>query len=231
MIDISLFTELDTIAKLLEPYSEKTYKRQGLTYIIPKESPYSEIHITFQPIGLGFEKKYIFVGRLVIADMDHMNERKVQLYRILKGMECELMFKGFIKKRLFFQNRKRLYEFKERFTNIQINPKLAERLNARKDLIETLKNIGVAGTLVILKFTSVHAPEIPEEAVKELTKITDVMEVAYYHNPLDIVWEPAIEAMLSRGPGFTKKVINIYKALNMIGEEIQKISEEEIQKI
>ena len=227
MIKISLFTELDTIAKILEPYSEKTYKRQGLTYIIPKNSPYSEIHITFQPIGLGFEKKYIFVGRLIVADIDQMNEEKAELYRIFKGMECELIFKGFIRKKVFFQNRKRLYEFKDRFTNIKINPKLSERLNKRDELLDILKKVEVAQALVVLKFTSVHAPEIPEEAVKGLTKVVDVMEVAYYHNPLDIVWEPVIEVMLSRGPGFSKKVLNIYNALNLIGEELQKIVNEE----
>jgi len=225
-LSISLFTDLDIITKILEPYTEKTYTRRGLTYIIPKDSPFSEIHITFQPIGLGFEKKYLFVGRLVVVDLDDMSDEKVELYRIFKGMECELVFKGFIRKNVFFQIRKKLLELKDRLEGIKIDQSLANKLNANHRLLEILKKVNVACTLVMLKFTSVKAPRIPEDAVKGLKQVSDIMEVSYYYNPLDIVWEPVIEVMLTRSPSFKNKVLQIYEALNMIGEEIAEFVKE-----
>ena len=161
-----------------------------------------------------------------MVDLDDMSDEKVELYRIFKGMECELIFKGFIRKNVFFQTRKKLLELKNRLKGIKIDQSLANKLNTNHRLLEILKRVNVACTLVMLKFTSVKAPKIPEDAVKGLKQVSDIMEVSYYYNPLDIVWEPVIEVMLTRSPSFKNKVLQIYEALNMIGEEIAEFVKE-----
>lgn len=213
---MELFTDLGAIMKVLNSRVGSTERYRGFLRVVPRDSPFEEIHVASRPLGIGFEKKYLFVGRLTVVPRDSMDERGREMYRVLKGLECELEKRGTLRRRPVFVPRKRLARLRGRLPGLTISSTLAERLNGDSELMETLKRLDPLEVTVGLKSIG----DFPNVSLKEGQDPLEAIEAAFYEDPEEIVWEPLIAVMLTRIPGFRKRVLEVVRALDLIGRDV-----------
>jgi len=213
------------IKKLLEDKIEWKEQR-GILYGRPKSDDtfFHEIFVITKPIGF-FEYKYIFTALYHALDSSEMDKNGVKAFRYLKGMECDLIVKGFLRKHFFFDFRKDLYQLSEMVEGLKLNPTLIENLNKNEELLSKIRKLGAIELNVRLKSISeLYAPFI---------KGRDTLlqaEKAYYENPEELIWTVTLSMILSQGPSLRRNIKFIYDVLNIISKHIEEVTENVLRK-
>jgi len=195
--------------------------RGGILYIKFKDSNFEELYIRTQPISFSFDVKHIFTVPIKIVDKGEMSKRYVKLYRMLKGMEAELEYKGIINRKPFFINLSKLNRLKTLLPDLRIDNTLVSTLNNDQELLGLIKKIKPGEITIGLKSmfdTFVYFSTSPETILHN--------EATYYQDPAEIMWLIELSVMLIRGPAYKKSLRSIYTILNRISYYVRNIAED-----
>ena len=112
-----------------------------------------------------------FVSPCVIYDRDQMTDKRRQIYKRLKSMECKMKSIGFLKKNYYFISDENL---KKLFPNLDVDNSLAEYLNTCKDCLSLVRFLD----------------ELSIGTYFEITSMQDILSssISYYNNPEKIGW-------------------------------------------
>ncbi|RLE72583.1 MAG: hypothetical protein DRJ45_01615 [Thermoprotei archaeon] len=193
--------------------------RGGILYIKFKDSYFEDLYIRTQSISFSFDVKHIFTVPISIINRGDMNEKYVKLYRILKGMEAQLEYKGIINRKPFFINLSKLNRLKNFLPDLKISNTLISILNNDKELLELIRKIKPGELTIGLKSmfdTFVYFSASPEAILHS--------EATYYKEPTEIMWLIMLSVMLIRGPSYKKSLSGIYKILNKISYYTREIT-------
>ena len=220
LVKLKLPRDEEALAGVLSPFCRKVIPGSRVVYAVPKDSVYKEVFVYTRYFELGFEKKYMFTGRLIIVSSKEMDEKGARLYRALKPLECEVKWRGFPRRRPVFKPIKFLYKLEPRLEGFHVSRELADRFNEDKELLEAIRKIDAVEVVVALNFMGRRdvQPLDPNPKIAAL--------MSFYLNPEDVMWEPVVSVVLTRGPTFKKKVENTMWVLERIGRILKDFSEE-----
>ena len=225
LVKLKLPRDEEALAGALSPFCKKVIPGNRVVYAVPKDSVYKEIYVYARNFGLGFEKKYMFTGRLIIVSSKEMDEKGARLYRALKPLECEVKWRGFPRRRPVFEPFKFLYKLEPRLEGFHVSKELADRFNRDEKLLEAIRKIDAVEVVVALNFLGRRdvQPLDPNPKIAAL--------MSFYLNPEDVMWEPVVSVVLTRGPTFKKKVENTLWVLERIGSILKDFSEEAMARL
>jgi len=143
---------------------------------------------------------------LEVVRQDQMGPDAEKLFRQLKRLECELTWKGILKKRPFFEPYKALKLLVSRLPDIQPDTALAGRLGTDDLLTRHLKSAKPDSMVFYLASTYQLSYEDEDEFMEDV--------VEFYRKPQGITWNVALYKGISRNPGVRGLVTNLYDALD-----------------
>jgi hypothetical protein len=174
--------------------------------------------LTFKstPIGfLGFgETKWYLTAVHEVVGKDQMNTEAAELYRRLKGMECEVEVKGTIRKEVFFKPHKSLSELKLQIPTLQISNKLCRVLEENNVITDLVKTINPAEMSIELH----SIPELMQTSKEKSTQIDPIIEKAvhYFNNPTSITWIATLSTLFQELPFVQRKADSVIQLFNDI---------------
>ncbi|RLE82378.1 MAG: hypothetical protein DRJ51_00015 [Thermoprotei archaeon] len=213
-----LSSTLEFVKKILADKFEEWRSARGMVYARAIDAPFDELYISMKPIGF-FEYKYNFSAIMTLVPTHMMNDRYAEIYRRLKGLECDLKIKGLLRKNFFFITRRDLDALSQLVEDLKPNDLLASELTNDSSLMGKIRKLGAIELTVRLKsITELYAPFVASrEAMLQAEK-------AFYENPEDIVWILTLSTILTQGPRLRRNVQLIYEVLYDISQKIKDIS-------
>lgn len=199
---------------------------KGRLMIIPKKANFDILFYTREPIPWSFESKDKFIAQVTLVPEDMMNNFWSKVYKSLKPLECELIWKGVFRKRAIFRPYSGLRTLIGYIPELEPSGRLSEALATDPNITNLLRKLRPGELTVSLK--SMSEVDSYFIADKEMLKHVQAM---YYENPQEIIWYITFTTMLIRGPRYKEKVITIYELLDRVAALVRKISEEVAREI
>ncbi len=206
-------------AKYLVKYGEWELSNVGGSVLIPQEHfHFDSVLFKSRRLYYSADKSWRFIASVKILDQDDFTSKNVQHFQYLKGLECELIRKGLIRKNFSFKSSKILIQLQEKIKNLFIRDYLCNDLNMDIDLQKNISFI-VPDKITILLFSQ------PIMA-KDYETYSDEFKLQFT-NPESIIWNIEIEkylgAIVSRGK-YHKTLDSIIESLDIISKHLRNIS-------
>ena len=195
--------------------------RHGRLMIIPKEANFDILFYTREPIPWSFESKDKFIAQVTLVPEEMMNSFWSRVYKRLKPLECELVWKGVFRKRAIFRPYSGLRFLAEYIEGLKPDGRLSRALASASEVIKLLGKLKPGELIVNLKSMT----EVDSYLASD-PEMLKHMQAMYYENPQEIIWYITFTTMLIRGPRYKEKVITIYDLLNRVAVTVRRISEE-----
>jgi hypothetical protein len=214
------------------PFIVRVFEKHIQTYSVNKEgmifvqlkTPSTIKGLTFKskPIGiLGFgETKWSVTAVNEIIGRDQMNNEMADLYRRLRGMECEVDVKGVITKRVIFRPSGSLTELKPYIPTLQVSDRLCKILEDNTEIIELIKTIRPDEMSIGLH----SIPEMLQIPSEPSTPIDPVIQqtVHYFNNPTSITWIITLSTLFQELPFVQRKADSVIELFNEIFQTIKR---------
>jgi hypothetical protein len=188
-------------------------------FIEPQNASFSFIECIAQELTLGFgELKWDISAVIPIVPKDEMDDRAKETFKRLKGMECQLKWKGLLKREPEFTLSPILFQQKKLLQDMELNPKLANRLGSRNDLKALLKIIKPE---YLFFFLYLDFPEEGDYVFRIIHR--------YYRDPKELTWVITMGSPFLRYEIGLKKnwFLAIYDFFNEAGKILRDLSMEE----
>jgi hypothetical protein len=212
--------EMPFVIKVFEKYVESWFSVYGIIQAKPKNAVFH--YLTFMPKRVAlFETRWCITAIYTCVNSEYMNTKTEEVYRKLKGMECELEVKGLLKKAVIFKPHHLLIELKTHIPNLTISQTLSQILNGDQNIIILLKHINPVEMTVTLD-------SIPPKYQPFLHSHEAIMQgmLDYYNKPLSITWIVSLSVMLPKIPGLSTQADNIFQVLNRICVLLKRMTED-----
>jgi hypothetical protein len=181
-------------------------------------------NLTFKstPVGiLGFgETKWQVTAAHEIVERGQMNSETTELYRRLKGMECEVEVRGTIRKEVIFKPHRGLNELKLRIPTLQVSDTLCRTLERNEEIVDLVKAINPTEMSVGLHsvpelLLTQEEPSTPTNPVTEKT-------IEYFNNPTSITWIVTLSTLFQELPFVQRKADSIIRLFSHIFWDIRR---------
>ncbi|MFX0086029.1 MAG: hypothetical protein ACFFAU_10155, partial [Candidatus Hodarchaeota archaeon] len=175
-------------AKYLSKYGDWELSSQGGSLLIPKERFHFD-SILFLPKRLSYsaDRTWKFIASVPIIIRSDFLPENIILFQMLKGVECELIRSGFLKKQYQFKTNSLLLSLQEEIPSLKINNLLMENLNQDVDLIKLISVISPESMDFQLFSPHIEANDLNDYRVKFK---------GLFNNPEEIIWNIIIEKYL-----------------------------------
>lgn len=204
------FFEKPFIVSVFNRYVKDWKNIGGLIYVTPKEIPFNYLVFQRRPVGF-FETAWRISAFHEAFGGKDMNKGLEDLYRTLKGMECELKWESFLPRRGCFKINPFLKELRLRVADLQISDELANLLNEDKDVMSLVKRINPDGLTVGLHSIPSECPSLAEAGDFLVSLVEE-----FYRKPAGITWLIVLDTQLDRIPGVNRKAEEIVRLFNAI---------------
>ncbi|MCD6465048.1 hypothetical protein J7L27_01605 [Candidatus Bathyarchaeota archaeon] len=158
-----------------------------------------------------FERYWEF-SALVNFFPNGVSKAQIKTCRRAKRMDCELAWKGFLRKTPYFRSSPELREFKKYFPSFSPSNALINRLHKNSKLISLIQKIKPEKLKVFFSF-------IPP--LKTSFRITFDMWIKSYLKPSSLTGIIILDKTLWRNPGVQRTLNEIYEVLNIISAEMK----------
>lgn len=187
----------------------------GATQLIFHNSKFSEMYVLRVPIPLSFDVKHVFIAITPVVSREKMNQEMKEAYKLLKGTEATLKYRGLFSRTPFFDHLPKLSQLKAYIPELEISNLVTARLNSDTELLKLIKDVKPGKINIELK-------SIPEYMVfgGQAGDARMQAEVYYYSDPTEITWITTLETMIIRGPKVRKSSGKILEILNRISQHL-----------
>ena len=191
------------------------YKDVGRGYVIKLRDPLvRELYLTQVPVGFSFDVKTIMSTAITLVPKEGMDEGGKRLYRLMKGMECVLEYRGFLPRRPVFVSRPELSSLRSMVSGLEVSAALADRLNEDRELMSLVRSLKPSDIRVLLK--SYELPTfMPGDRVGML-----MTEADYYGDPGELTWIITMSVMLPATVFYGRNVRKSLEILRRIARHI-----------
>ena len=196
------------------------HESRGVILIEPRDAAFDNLTVYSQSVTFSFEKKWLFLCTMKLAAAGDMDQAKRGIYRKLKNCECELAWKGVVRRKPLFKISAQLIKLRSRVDRIEPDATLIKVLGSDSDLIALIEDTKVDEIHVRLHSTAVPASFLSSQDafLKEMAE--------YYSNPLGIVWILTASRLLHQGPSYDKTVIGMFDVVARIASIVKDLSME-----
>lgn len=189
----------------------------------PRDASFDELHVRRVFLQWGFgEFKWQFTGFIKVVSSDEMNEQSAELYRVLKNLETDLMWKGVILKRPIFAVSSNLKDLALRIDSLKPNDGLAEELNSNEGVLELVRRAKPDILRIRLESIPLKGPELVGADMVEMPDLAR----RYYENPYRVVWLIAVTRMNLPNPWIGNLMKNSYNLVDAIAESVKRKTDE-----
>lgn len=184
--------------------------------LFPKEASFDVMYVVRRRLSffLSFDYKWDFSTHILVFDEGDMDDDRRALYRRLKGMECELEWKGMILRRPRFKSYSKL---RRMVPMAKPSAVLIELLNGNERLMKAIS----ASKLDEIYVNTYY------EAPGGVSPARGILE--FYNNPSKVGW--IIRA--TKGPGgefrFKRTVNEIFNVFDILSKELRLFTLSEAQ--
>jgi len=208
------------IVRYLQNHIKKWVESGDAIYIEPLEASFDSLVVRSHWISLSFDRKWEFSSTLNLVSDKDMGQ-KHEAYRKLKELECELDWRGFLRRDPYFKTYSQLLKLRSMISQVELNPKLIEDLNADSNMIKLVRDVRPDQVIV-----SLHS--INESSMSFINSEEDYFKAlaSYYNNPLKISWNVTSFRCLHSGLSHKRNVVGIYDILDKISSHIRQVSME-----
>lgn len=202
------------VVKVLSAFLTKWNPTIGGTLVYPKDTLFEEMLIKTVPVGLGFENATEFSCSVNVVPEEEMDEKKREIYRRLKGMECELEYEGTISKKPRFKPSESLSKLTRFVPSLLISNDLVNTLHNEGKLISLIRTVRPDE----LKFSliSVTQADFAEIATSSEGMLSSMAR--FYNEPKRIVWVFKLKKMITKGPKYSRDVIGAFNIVRSASE-------------
>jgi hypothetical protein len=166
-----------------------------------------------------FDPVWEFSGMLSIF-RSPVPRNYVGLCKRLKNMECELEWRGIIRRRPFFKSLSGLVGLKNHIPSISPDNGLAEILNSTPRVVKLIERIGPDTVLILFSAMPVFDFNVPQDVILKLM-------VESYENPQNFVAMIKLTKLLTQGLGGPSTVLNILDVIDEISHAVRRLYENE----
>jgi len=210
--------EIPLPIRFLEPYIKDWKESLDGIIVYPKSGECDKLilkpHFAFltgEPLG------WEFLAIVNIVPMKKMNEELAKLYKYLKRSECEIKWKGFIRKKPTFETINK---------NLDPNPELSLILNRNEDLMRTLKAADLKELKVTL-FPDTQTPrEYSEENINDSKSYNESQEISWVIMTIKFFTVP-IERL--NRIKCRRDFISIFKILSEISKNVKRFTRDKLK--
>jgi len=212
--------ETPDIVKALEDKIVDWDYTVGGILIHPKDALVKELLVKYIPVSIGFELKTEFICPTVVVREADMDTAHCSKYRKLKGLECEILWRGFARKKVEFKTHKELLELQSLILELKMGNELIDTLNSNSELVSLISSLRPDDLAVTLD--SINNSDISYIQSKE-----DMLEhkVRFFQKPTKITWLTKVSMMLIRRPGYQKRAENLIRILHLISHDVVCVSD------
>lgn len=212
MIDSYSDMLLVPFAKYLTKYGEWRLSNLGTSMLIPIER-YHFDSILFIPKRLSFsvDKSWQFIASVNIKEKDQFSEEHIKLFQRLKRLECEILIKGFVRKKFHFISNPLLDHLQEEIPQLICDDYLIQILEQDEPLQRLISTITPESLTITLFSDPIDTKDLKEYC-------TQFREI--YLNPTELIWNIKIEKYL----GYIISKRKYYRILDSIIEALESIS-------
>lgn len=212
------------IVKVFDKYIQRySVSQQGVIFVEPKTLPIIK-SLVFRStvvgvLGFGETKWYVTAVYEVIG-RGHMNSETAELYRRLKGMECEVEVKGTIRKKVIFKPNRSLAELKLQIPTLQVSDRLCKTLERNKEIADLVKAIKPSEMSIGLH----SIPELLQTPGESSTSMDPITEktIYYFNNPTSITWIATLSTLFQEGPFVHRKADSVMLLFSEIFQTIKR---------
>ncbi len=188
-------------------------------YVKLKNMDFDGILIRAIPVGFDLittDIKYLFACEVEVVPENEMNHKYRELYRKLKNLECEIIWKGKLLKKAVFHPI--FDELRAYIPQIESSKTLIEILHANKDLMKLVNKVKPEELNVKL-YSGI-------DITKSIQSINNFLklQINFYYNPSKIAWIVKLTEgryVISTNP--YKLTTEICSLLNLIVKELKNI--------
>jgi hypothetical protein len=213
------------IVKVFERYIQTYSVNQEGTISAEPKTPSIINTLTFKStpvgiLGLPSESKWHVTAVHEFVGRGQMNNETVDLYRRLKGMECEVEVSGIITQRVVFKPNRSLTKLKLQIPTLQVSDRLCKILEENMEIIDLIKTIRPVEMSIGLH----SIPELLQIPSESSTPIDPVIQktVYYFNNPTSITWIIALSTLFQELPGVQRKADPVIRLFNGIFQTIRR---------
>lgn len=223
MVDSYTDILLPPFAKYLSKYGEWKLSDLAASILIPSSKfHFNSILIKSRRLSYSADKSWIFTASVIIYDHIHFSQEKSPLWQKMKGYECELVRKGFIRKSFHFQSIPFLRELQTQIHELVINTALIELLDQDELLQECISTVDPEKLLVQLWSQPIITKDFGEYN-REFRK--------QFESPPSLIWNVSIEKFL--GIILSKrtynetldKIVEILELITLGAQRVTKLAE------
>jgi hypothetical protein len=212
------------IVMVFDKYIQTYSVGQGGMIFAELKMPSLMRNLTFKstPVGiLGFgETKWQVTATDEIIQRGQMNSETTELYRKLKGMECEVEVRGTIRKEVFFKPHRSLNDLKLRIPTLQVSDMLCKALERNEEIVDLVKAINPTEMSIGLH----SIPELLLSQGESNTSMNPVTEktIEYFNNPTSITWIATLFTLFQELPFVQRKADSVIRLFSHVFWTIRK---------
>jgi len=180
-----------------------------------KDEKIKEVLIQYRRLSMCFDVKTQLSCSVNIVSKIEMDKEKIELFRQLKEMECEL---NWINKSIFFREPRfvsppYLNLLRDRIPGFKINDSLRRYLSQDKNLMKLI--CAIKPDDLIIKLICFNPEVRPTEAFDNLSEALLDSIIEFYRNPAEITWVISVAKLLSLAQGkHLRGMIDILRILS-----------------
>jgi len=175
--------KIPPIVQILKDRIEDWGITSNVLFIKPREATFDELIFRSLPIrftGERYKREFVCYAEVVVEE--DMNEDQCDLYRKLKGLECELKWEGLFIKRPRFDFPDNIETIKKYIPPLKPDNTLVDALNSEEYLLKTVREEKI-DELTIGLFSGIRKEQIAFADSGTWSHIAD-----YYAHPKKIQW-------------------------------------------
>lgn len=183
---------------------------------------FTELIIIPRRISITGEKVWRFSFYVPIIQPEHMKKEHKEVYQHFKNMECQLDWKGFLRRTPVFKTDTLLQALSKHIPSIQENNQIAAALNSDIKILNLARS--VRPEELRLSLFSLHAPaQTEEEYLKNVRH--------FYNSPDRVAWVTMIEkdfSVIMGNKRYERTVEEIFILGNLMAKITKDISHREL---
>jgi len=189
---------------------EWTGSARDVIYAYPVTDAFD--YVIIQPIKLAtFSAGWKITAVYEVVNTDQMNKETADLFRLFKGMECELVSEGLLRRRFYFRSFEPLNALRNYLPEITISNELVNMLNENEkimSLIRSVKPDALTVTLDSLPLEFKPFSDLGEAILQGM--------ISFFKNPAHITWLISVGRLFTRGLDTQKVADGVFYLLEEI---------------
>jgi len=174
-------TKEPLVVSLLRDKVERWTADTRGTVVYPREAAFEKVTVSSKPAFLTYEQlRWEFDCLVNIFTEQEMTDKRCDLYRQLKGMECGFEICGVIHKSIHCVYATCIYDFMKHIPDLKLNGSLMKKVSSNNSIIDSMKELR-AESLLIMLYSGESPPIIDKENLLQLI-------TSFYQNPKMLKW-------------------------------------------